>query len=457
MESSMTKPGKVMLSYSANVHPGETAADLVRILSDDIPAVRDALSRMPSASSNKKPGHARSIKMTDEVRFGAAPRIGLRQADELTRSPEMRERVKAALAERDLVLFNVNAYPLVDFHAERVKENVYRPPWDDPARADCTIRIAELVADWLPPEGRASISTLTGRWEGELGAPPFGAMAAGIARVARRLAQLHDERGVDIVLGLEPEPFTTAESTAGFIRYYKEFILAAAQGGEADVRRHIGFCCDLCHMAVCFERPAEALAAVEAAGIRIACAHMTAAARVAAPSRNADGMARLRGLDEPRYLHQTYAMDADGRVAVREPDLPAFFARGPADWPRLREVRTHFHMPLTMDPDGPMGTTRGNIPEAVAFLQERGLCEHFLVETYTWNVLRRASDGSSISGVAGSSGEGKGSLSEDIAREIAWAGDCFKNKKTGRRPVKIRKRGDISGCGKPRVGEPPRL
>src|SRR6185503_16756135 len=46
------------------------------------------------------------------------------------------------LAGRGLYVFTLNGFPFGGFHAERVKEAVYRPDWTEPARLEHTRRLA---------------------------------------------------------------------------------------------------------------------------------------------------------------------------------------------------------------------------------------------------------------------------------------------------------------------------
>ena len=49
--------------------------------------------------------------------------------------------------------------------------------------------------------------------------------------------------------------------------------------------------------------------------------------------------------------------------------------------------RVHFHVPVDAEHLGPLGTTRGELKQALATLPELHYAPHLEVETYTWEVL----------------------------------------------------------------------
>jgi hypothetical protein len=119
---------------------------------------------------------------------------------------------------------------------------------------------------------------------------------------------------------------------------------------------------------------------------------------------DAGARAELAAFDEPRYLHQACAGDA------RADDLPEALA----EFPRDRPWRVHFHVPIDGDPEGAMGTTRGELERAATLLRETGATRHYEVETYTWSVLPE--------------GERPGdaeALAAGVAREVAWAKEAL--------------------------------
>jgi sugar phosphate isomerase/epimerase len=388
-----------LLTYSTNVHPGESVDDLVRIVEQDVRAVKR--------------------QVFPDQPMGLNLRLGIQQIDALGSEAE-RARLAEAMQRTGTFLFTVNGFPLQDFHAPRVKEQVYAPSWADPGRAGCTIKIAHVL-DALMPEDETlgSISSLTGCFKPDGDSPERHAlMAAQIARVVVELARIAEKSGREIVLGLEPEPFTTAETTPESIAYFQDHLLPRsrealtaagfAQSRAEDLtRRHLGINLDLCHQAVEFEDIPRSVRDLEAAGIRLAGVHVSAALRVDSPVENEEGLHALRAYDEPRYLHQAMGVDRSGGVVLRAVDLN-----------RLGEVtgevqalKCHFHVPLFQDPDAPLGTTAGEIEAPLKLILEKDLTRHVSLETYTWNILKQ-------SGAAGT--EGLATVHDGIAREFAW-------------------------------------
>ena len=79
-------------------------------------------------------------------------------------------------------------------------------------------------------------------------------------------------------------------------------------------REYLGVCYDVCHQAVEFEDVAESLKSLDAAGIRINKVHITCAIDLGNPADNEAGRKMLAGFVEQRYLHQTFALFADGNI-----------------------------------------------------------------------------------------------------------------------------------------------
>jgi len=101
---------------------------------------------------------------------------------------------------------------------------------------------------------------------------------------------------------------------------------------------------------------------------------------------DAAGRAALAPYVEPTYLHQVVAARG-GEVRRRFIDLPDALAESPPD-PPDDEWRVHFHIPLYAEPGAPFRDTRGHLLEALDWIAAHpGSCEHFEMETYTWEVL----------------------------------------------------------------------
>jgi hypothetical protein len=177
---------------------------------------------------------------------------------------------------------------------------------------------------------------------------------------------------------------TTPETTA-FVRMLYE---RADSEGVLDVaQRHLGVCYDVCHQSVEFEDVRQSIRDLRAAGVRINKVHITCAVRLEQPAENTAGRAALADFAEPRYLHQTFARAADGRVVYRSDLDRELCASPPADFRDAPEWRVHFHVPVNAESLGPLLTTRDDLKRALQEVALLDYAPHLEVETYTWHVL----------------------------------------------------------------------
>jgi hypothetical protein len=385
--------------YSTNVHRSESLRQIYRFLNDyTLPVNRRVLG--------------------DDRRGGLELRLGIAAATELAEEGK-REELRAFLEQANTDVFSVNAFPLHDFQARRVKQKVYSPSWLDRERVMWTNRICRIFADLLAPGVTGSVSTLGGTYRPWAHGPStWRRLAAQYLRTVEALADLAETRGKDIVLAVEPEPDTTFEIAADVIRFVEDYLLPAAHERwrgryrtknevEEVVRRRFTVNLDTCHFSVLFHDPRHALTELHAAGIRVGKLHVTNALRLPNPARARKGYAALRAMDEPRFLHQFCGADASGAIVWRGADLcdlPASLeAEGRAD---VAELRTHFHVPLYLKRWKALRTTQEETRSALEETVARGLCSHLVLETYTWPVLVEESR-----------------LAGGIARELRWLVD----------------------------------
>ncbi len=285
-------------------------------------------------------------------------------------------RLRAALDVRGLEVVTLNGFPYKGFQDPVVKHKVYQPDWTTRARLDYTVDLAHVLAALLPDDAaRGSISTLPLGWRKPWYGDRQAVAVEHLARLAEALDRLEDTSGREIRVALEPEPGCVVECTQD------------AVDRLADVdRRRVGVCLDLCHLAVRFEEPDDALARLAGAGLPVVKAQVSAALHADAPHDPAT-RAALASFDEPRFLHQvSECCDEQGGLATRD-DLPDALGGprplGPGAW------RVHFHVPLVMDPQPPLRATRDRTVAALAALVggDRARTDHLEVETYTWGVL----------------------------------------------------------------------
>lgn len=351
------------VGYCTNVHPGEGLDAIEAMLVRHVTEVK----------RRAAPG----------APFGLGLRLGNAAARTLDASPARREAL-AALCEREgFYVFTVNGFPYGDFAADAVKAAVYRPSWLDEERLDYTVRLARVIAE-LPGPPERTLSTVAGCFRGDAHDDAAHArMAAHLGRAARALADLADRTGVGVRLCLEPEPWTTLETTEDAVRFFTEHLhpLGAA------ARDHLGLCYDCCHQAVHFEDPAAGLATLADAGVVVGKVQVSSALHLAAPRDPAARAALLR-FDEPRYLHQVVARRRGGGL-LRALDLGELRAPGP-EWLDAEAWRCHFHVPIWWTGDGVLGTTRSDWEAAVRAAVAIFPGVHLEAETYTWDVIPEA-------------------------------------------------------------------
>ncbi|MEU7905568.1 metabolite traffic protein EboE [Actinoplanes sp. NPDC049118] len=333
----------VHLSYCTNVHPAEDFAGILEQLDTYAVPIRERLG-------------------TDVLGLGmwlAAP-----VAAGLAADVAGRQRLRRELDVRGLEVVMLNGFPYQAFQAPVVKHAVYQPDWTTAQRLSYTLDLARVLTDLLPAgAARGSISTLPLAWREPWNPERADACRHHLDELARTLAM--GER--DIRVAFEPEPGCVIETTAQ----------AAHLLSGVDTSR-LGVCLDLAHLACAWEEPRDALRNLAGAGLPIVKVQVSAALASADPRADA---AVLGEYVEPRFLHQTRGPDGLSADDLDE----ALAVPGGRDQP----WRVHYHVPLHAPPVPPLQTTVGVLAESLALLAggPEPLCDHYEVETYTWNVL----------------------------------------------------------------------
>jgi len=387
-------PGSPHLTYCTNIHAGESWGEIFTALRKHLPGIKKRVSA--------------------DAPMGVGLRLSAAAADEFGTSRALQE-LQAFLRDTDLYVFTVNAFPYGAFHATRVKEQVYEPDWRTENRLQFTNRVADILAELLPGDMEGSISTVPGAFKDAIkGEAHVDAMVETLIRHAAHLHALSRDKGKSVVLALEPEPCCFIETIDEAISFFNGRLFARPslddfarladvplEQAEAVMRRHLGVCLDVCHVAVEFENPTECVSRLETAGIRVAKIQLSSALRV--PTVDARAIELLHSFDDGIYLHQTVA-DGDGAL-TRYTDLPDAIAAhhsGEASG----EWRVHCHVPLFRADYGVLQSTQRQLVELLDACRVRAMAPHLEVETYTWDVLPADIR--------------DGDIGDDIVRELTW-------------------------------------
>jgi sugar phosphate isomerase/epimerase len=356
--------------------------------------------------------------------FGVGLRLGARAAEELENGSALDE-LKALLDEHGLYVFTLNGFPYGTFHNMPVKECVYEPDWRSDARVLYTDRLARILAFLLPSGTSGSISTLPGGFRPNLSRHDDDRLTAQLSAHTEQLFRIHETTGKRIDLGLEPEPHCYFETIAETVAFLERTLLSARgiasfaerigtnpAVAESFLRRHVGVCLDACHLAVEFEDPREAVDLLRRRGIRVSKVQVSAGLRCHLGGNRGDDeplLQKLESFADAVYLHQVVERQ-NGEIR-RHLDLPLALAayRNELDakaTPGEREWRIHFHVPVFMERLAHFESTREILSQVLAEQRRAPFCEHFEVETYTWDVLPEEFRSLSVTSA--------------IARELRW-------------------------------------
>ncbi|WP_405387179.1 metabolite traffic protein EboE [Streptomyces sp. NBC_01102] len=345
----------VHLAYCTNVHPAENLEGVRAQLRDHCEPVRKRLGR---------------------DRIGIGLWLAKDAARALTNDPSELRSLRSELEHRGLEVVTLNGFPYEGFGAQEVKYRVYTPDWTDPERLAHTTDLARLLASLLPDDvTQGTISTLPIAWRTPYATDPTAAGTAqkALVTLAQRLDALAELTGKSIRIGLEPEPGCTVETTA-------DAIAPLTRVGHD----RIGICVDTCHLATSFEDPDTALGALEAAGVPVAKAQLSAALHAEHPHLP-EVRAALGAFAEPRFLHQTRTLTAAGLRGTDDLDEAVSGGVLPDSTP----WRSHFHVPLHAPPAPPLTSTLPVLQSVLNRLVGGPVprTRNLEVETYTWQAL----------------------------------------------------------------------
>lgn len=352
------------LAYCTNIHRGESWAETFSALQTHVMAVRE--------------------RVAPHEPFA----IGLRLSDAASRElaqPDVLARFRDWLRSRDAYVFTVNGFPYGTFHGTRVKEQVYAPDWTRPERLAYTQRLFEILVHLLPddPSVQGSVSTVPVSWKGfHLDGPAEAVARQNLWKLVDFLDALSRRSGRSLHLGLEPEPCCHLETSAEAVEFFHR--LRADRPGDRRVDSLVGINYDCCHLAVEFESAADALGRLREAGIKISKIHLSNALAVRPTCEHRES---LRAFLDPVYFHQVVERRASGEL-TRHWDLDTALATPLSDSAGSDEWRIHFHVPLHAAPAEGFSTTASHVLGVLDVIRSQpGLCQHFEMETYTWEVL----------------------------------------------------------------------
>ena len=366
------------LTYCTNIHAGESWDEVSQSLDAFVPTIRDA------------------------VADGAPMGIGLRlsgQAAFSLHEPSVLQAFQAQLKSLNAYVFTLNAFPYGTFHGVPVKQDVYSPDWTDAERVRYTLACIDVLTALLPEGVDGSISTVPVGFRGACEAPD--AMAKVVSHMLRCVAHMvgiKRQTGKHIALALEPEPacyLETTQEASHFIQNHVRSEKAVAELAKAlacstelaeqALAEHLGVCFDVCHSAVEFEDPAQALHDLRQAGIAIPKIQLSSAVRI--PQMTAAQLPTVQAFDDAVYLHQVVVAH-EGQLTrfIDLPDAVAAFHGGQAQG----EWRVHCHVPVFLQDAGAISTTQAQLLQTLEACKREGFSSHLEVETYTWDVLPAA-------------------------------------------------------------------
>ena len=365
------------LSYSTLVHPGDNWELMSQSLQTYVPKVK--------------------ARVSPNQPFGLSLRLAAPSAETLVKDRGAREGLKRFLAENDLYLYTVNAFPYGAFKDTVVKEQVYEPDWRSEERTQYTINVADILADVAPEDLAPSIQSAPLGFKPRVTGPDVVASyTEHVLQVVAHLVGIEARTGKTVTLGLEPEPYCFLETTDETIDYFTKHLYSGrsaerlaklAQIPISDaigaLRRHLGIVFDIGHQAVGFEDIPVSLQKLVDAGVPILKLQEVAAMHM--PQVTDETVEALQNFTKTVYLSQTVEK-RNGKI-TKFLNLEDAFAARKAD-PGPREWRTHFHVPVFLDDlGGKFGTTRFALEQALKMHKEKPLSGQLEIETYTWDVL----------------------------------------------------------------------
>ena len=388
-------------TYCTNVHPGETLEQTIHNIKNYVIPVKNHV-------SPAKP-------------FGLGLRLSYQACLDLLKSGQLKKFYDLC-KENDLYIFTINGFIYGHFHGKRVKEEVYYPAWDSFERFEYTNMLIKILAYLLPKKIDGSISTvpigLKSNFEDKF------QIEKAVKLLVNSLVEVFsvfESTGKHIQIALEPEPGCFLENVDQVISFFQNYIyskktlsLLEEQIGKSEkfcrtfLKNHLGICYDTCHMAVMFEDNDNSIKKLLNAGIPIFKIHISSALTI--DSFNKEIRNYLVSFDEEIFLHQV--VEKYGNTVNFFSDIPQSLQYiDNKEGIKNSQWRVHFHVPIFLNKLGKFSTTQDYIKNVLSQYNKIG-CDHFEVETYTWNVLPEKYRNNNIV--------------TSIARELNWVLDFLR-------------------------------
>ncbi|MEE9424764.1 MAG: metabolite traffic protein EboE [Methylococcales bacterium] len=357
------------IGYCSNVHPGESSS----LVEDNIKRFTNPLRQARGLASMQH-----GLWLSEQA------------CNDYVSDKNKLERLKNTLFEHKLSVVTLNAFPVGNFHAERVKQAVYRPHWGEVQRLEYTRKAAQLLAMLLSPEEHfGTLSTLPLGYAQEWTDKDHARALNYLCEIVITLVTLENDTGKHIQLCLEMEPGCVLQETSQLIDFFQQQLppVAKLYGLSSNqLHRHLGICFDVCHQAVMYENIDDSLQTIVNAGISIGKIQISSALSVSKPNLS-EVKSWLSEFAESRYLHQVTGLTSSGdRIFCDDLEL----ALNDQRFSMVNEWRIHFHVPVHKSNLGNESgaTTSAEINTVFMFLSKNPQClPHLELETYSWGVL----------------------------------------------------------------------
>lgn len=386
------------ISYCTNIHPSNSWKNSFTAIAEHAPLIRESLRLQASPLA--------------DFPLGLGLRLSASAANELMNFPQEIHAFREWMKENHCFVETVNGFPYGNFYGTRIKENVFLPDWTTSERVKYTMDTACILNALLPDDiSTGTISTVpishsSFRVNGRK-------LIKKLDEICGFLHRLEEHSGRRIMLGMEPEPLGSIDSTQGTVDFFKN--LRILSSNPALIEKHLGITYDTCHFAVMGESPSSTLSTWKNENIAVSKIQFSNALELCPASF--DDLDALLPFAEPVYSHQT-SISFQGGKPILFPDLPDAldWAKWNLDSPAGTRWRVHFHIPLFAEPSLPLVNTSGINEETAKWLhaEQAGCLPPIEVETYTWSALPAHFS--------------KEPLATQIAREMDWLARLLSHK-----------------------------